>query len=137
MTDATTFDLDAATTTAPDWSLEYAGETFAMLGDLPLEAFFALGDFGALAEREGLEGLAALAELRDVARALFRSEDDYARFMSLRPTAAHLVALLSEASRRSTGAGLGESSGPDGSSSVAEVRSSQTSNGSTGSTSTE
>lgn len=138
----TTFDLDAASTeVSEDWTFDFRGESFTIPGDLSLDVWFSLGTFARVAlsdtgSADGLAQVAAMADLRDAARGLFRSEEDYDRFLSLRPTQAHLVALLSESSRRATGSGLGEASELSSSSADAADLSSPTSNGSTVSTST-
>lgn len=138
------FDLDqaAAPKVAPDWSFRFREEVFTIPGDVSLEAWFALGEFAKVAmsddgSNEGLAQVAAMADLRDATRSVFSSPEDYERFLALRPTQAHLVALLSEASRRATGGSLGEASELSGSSNGDGELSRPTSNASTGSTSIE
>jgi hypothetical protein len=121
----TAFDLDAAaeTTRAESWPMSFRGATFTLAGELDLGALFALGEFAALMARgqaEGDEGgldvLRAFVPLRDAVSSLFTSPEEFDRFMALGPGQPHLMALLTEAVQRGTGATLGEASAPSESS---------------------
>lgn len=111
------FDLGAAAaaTRGEPWSFTFGGQSFDMVGDLPLELIDAYGRFAeqqlALDADDPAAGLTALAGMREVLEglgALFVDDEAYAAFRALRPGQAELVALLGEVTRRATGAPVGE-----------------------------
>lgn len=118
------FDLNAAAAAerGEPWSFTYGGRDFVMVGDLPLDVLQAYAAFadaqlaGGDEESAGLRTASAMGPILESLGALFESDEAYRAFRAMRPGQAELSALLSEVTRRATGASLGEASVPSESS---------------------
>jgi hypothetical protein len=133
------FDLDAAAADArgEDWSFRFKGERFTIGAGLPLAVVLRFGDVAAMlqgSEAEGgVEKMLGVSEMVRAFGGLFRSSEDFERFLALSPTQIEMQALFEELGRRTAGASLGESSASPTSSGDALGNSKPTSPVSTGS----
>jgi hypothetical protein len=104
----TPFDLDAAV--AADWDFTFRGQTFWVVGDLPLEMLAIGSRVAKLSESDDLTG--AVESIREFVRGVFRDPDEAERFFELRPGMSTVLALIRETNRHATGGSLGEALRP-------------------------